>query len=525
MRGIVLLLCLVGLSVPSAASAQEGAGASPPIIDRIVIRTHNVFDSSEATRNFLFRLANSLRITTRQSVVRHELLFREGEPYDSAKVAETLRNLRGRGLFRDVRIEPMASDSGNQVDVLVETFDGWSTQLVMNASFTAGEFSWALGGRETNFLGAGAEAGVVYRDVPDRTALQLNGALRRIRGSRFEAGGFWDNLSDGDFGSWFAGAPFRALGDRHGFLLQGSAGLQRVLQFRDGDSLETYRRRLFVQRAEVAVAPVAGSDGFLRVGVGGQVRREEFLLYSQPGSLVPDTVTGTVGVFADFLRPRFKVVRNYSGFVRDEDIDLSTRVTTALWLAPRAFGYEEDGIGPSVRVQTGLSAGKNFVKLVGWANGLYTSSGLDSGQVGVSLTAASQVIRKNATVIHFEWATRRGVPPGFEYDLGHGQGPRAFGPHAFTGETTVWGSLEQRAFLIDQFVGLFGIGFAAFVDYGGAWYRDQPRRLGGDVGLGLRLGSTRSSGQNVGRIDVGYRFGEGWQGNRLAVSFGSGFAF
>jgi len=28
-----------------------------------------------------------------------------------------------------------------------------------------------------------------------------------------------------------------------------------------------------------------------------------------------------------------------------------------------------------------------------------------------------QVIRKNATVIHVEWATRRGVPPGFEYDL------------------------------------------------------------------------------------------------------------
>jgi hemolysin activation/secretion protein len=135
------------------------------------------------------------------------------------------------------------------------------------------------------------------------------------------------------------------------------------------------------------------------------------------------------------------------------------------------------------------------------------------------------VIPRNATVFHIQFGARKGTPPGFQYDLGHGIGPRAFGPHAFTGDRTIWGSLEQRVFLIDEFYDLFGVGFAAFVDYGGAWYDDQPRRLGGNVGFGLRLGSTRSTAQNVGRIDLGYRFGDGWEGKRLALSFGRGFAF
>jgi hypothetical protein len=519
-----MLAFLLWMYLPcSALSGQVQGGDEPPTIRRIIVRTQNIFDPAEARRNVLFRIANAIHFTTRPSVVRHELLFKEGEPYDQTKVDETLRNLRARGLFRDVSIQQLPA--GDSVDVLVQTADGWSTQLVMNASFSAGELSWALGAIETNVFGTGAHAGVVYRDVPDRTALQLSAGLERIRGTRFGVSGFYDDLSDGNFGSWRLGVPFRALSDRSGFTLAGQAGKQRILQFQDGDSSETYRRRLFVQRGEFGYAPIANSNGFLRVGVAGQVKREEFLQWDTSEAAVPDTVSGAVGLFADVLLPRFEVVTHYNGFDREVDLDLSTRVTLSAWLAPSALGYAENGIGPSLAVQTGLPFGKSFVKLVARANGLFTSGGLDSGQVNVAFTAATMVIPRNATVLHVEFGARRGTPPGFEYDLGHGLGPRAFGPHAFTGERALWGSLEQRAFLVDEFVGLFGVGFALFVDYGGAWYDDEPRRLGGNVGVGLRLGSTRSAGQNIGRFDLGYRFGDGWSGNRLALSFGQGFAF
>ncbi len=517
------LAALLLLSWPSSPLRAQQVPPGDPVIDRVVVRTHNVFDSTEARGNFLFRLANALHFTTRSSVVRHELLFKEGDRYDAAKVAETLRNLRARGLFRDVRIETQPSDSG--VEVLVETADGWTTEAVLNARFTAGEFSWALGGRERNVLGTGAELGVVYRDEPDRTALQLSGAVPRIRGTRFEVRGFFHDLSDGDVGGWSVALPFRSLADRNGFALTGFVGRQRILQFRDGDSLETYRRRVFLQRGEVAYAPYASSAGYVRVGLAAQIKREEYLLWGEVASQVPDTVTGAVGAFAEVLLPRFKVVTHYDGFAREVDLDLSTRLAVGAWIAPSGLGYRETGIGPSAYLQTGVSWGRNFAKLQAWANGLFTDTGLDSGQVRAALTLASQVIPKNAIVFHIEAGSRRGTPPGSEFDLGHGQGPRVFGPHAFTGDRSLWGTLEHRAFLVDEFAGVIGVGLAGFVDYGGAWYADQEARVGGDIGLGLRFGATRSTGQNIGRLDVAYRFGDGWEGSRWAVSFGRGFAF
>ena len=236
MRRLCALLAVLTLAPMARSLGQDVVPADQPRINRIVVHTHNIFDSTETRGNFLFGLANAIHFTTRPSVVRHELLFKEGEPYDEDKIAETARNLRSRGLFRDVQVR-MQDNGDGTVDIFVDTYDGWSTQLILNASFTDTELSWAFGARETNVLGTGASAGLVYRGEPDRSALQLNAFADRIRGSRFMVGGFWDNLSDGDFGVWNVGQPFRAFGDRSGFIFSGQAGRQRVLQFQpDRDS-------------------------------------------------------------------------------------------------------------------------------------------------------------------------------------------------------------------------------------------------------------------------------------------------
>jgi hypothetical protein len=525
MRGAVLVVLSLTALAPRLA-AQQAAGNSTPTIGRIIVRTHNLFDSTEAARSTLFRLANAVHVTTMPSVVRRELLFREGEPLDSAKVAETARNLRNRGLFRSVDIRTTPRGSGDTVDVVIETGDGWTTQLVANGWFTAGEFSWALGLVEQNLLGTGTRAGAVYRDEPDRTALQLSTRFTRLFGTRLDASGYYDDLSDGTVGAWQVGAPFRALGDRHGFGLSGEAGRERVLRFRDGDSVRTFRRRRFVQRLAVAAAPVAGTGGYVRVGLGAQLRREEYLDWETPEAGVEDSLSGTIGLFVEALDSRFKVVTHYDGFARPSDVDLSTRGSLYAWLAPSAFGYAESGVGVGATAQAGVDWGSGFARVQAEANGLLTGSGLDTARARIQVTAAERVLARHATVLHAEYGVRRGTPPpGTEFDLGHGLGPRAFGPHAFTGDRMAWGSIEHRAFLVDEVLGLLGLGFAGFVDYGGAWFADQEVSLGGDVGLGLRLGATRATSQNVGRLDVAYRFGDGFEGRRWAVSFGRGFAF
>jgi hypothetical protein len=70
----------------------------------------------------------------------------------------------------------------------------------------------------------------------------------------------------------------------------------------------------------------------------------------------------------------------------------------------------------------------------------------------------------------------------------------------------------------DEVWGLFGVGLAPYVDYGGAWYADEPTRLGGDAGLALRLGPTRLTITDVGQFALGYRFGKGFTGRHWAFT-------
>src|SRR6266540_3822838 len=103
---IIFLPCLLAAQSPEAANP-----AAAPVVRAIDIRRSDIFDPGEA-RGWLQRAANGLHYMTRDAIVRRELLFRAGEPYDSARVFESARNLRALGVFRDVSVDTVTSDSG-----------------------------------------------------------------------------------------------------------------------------------------------------------------------------------------------------------------------------------------------------------------------------------------------------------------------------------------------------------------------------------------------------------------------------
>ena len=520
--GIIVGAMALTLATPRAGHAQGGPTA-PPVIDTVIVRTHDVFDSSEARRNVLLAVANAIRFQTKPQIVRRELLFRAGEPYDSAKVAETARNLRALGLFRRVSID--TARIGGRLAAIVDTRDGWTTQVQANARSTGGEFTWSAGLTEQDFLGLAIGIGAEYRKDPDRTAVMFLANWQRIGATRLALDASYDDRSDGQLGTWSLGAPWRAYTDPASIIWQGEAGRYRVLQFRDGDTSNILQRRVLRVELSGGLAPYAAAGGYLRLGPLVQIKREAYVPWADTLSPVPDSVSAALGLQLAWRRARFKVVTHYNGFAREEDVDLSTRVSVTAWVAPGAFGYARSGVGPSVDLQTGVDLGRVFGRLDAIGGGLVTGDGLDSARVTGTLTVASQVLHRQATVLRVEAGLQRRLPPGAEFDLGHGVGPRAFESHAFTGSREVWGTIEHRWFAVDEVLHLLGVGFAAFADYGGAWYANESPRAGGDVGLGLRLGATRSTGPNVGRLDLAYRFGDGWSGSRWVVSFGRAYEF
>src|SRR5438552_3478661 len=71
---------------PAALAAQT--------IDTILVVRHNVYDRKRDAPKVVASVGNALHITTLGWVVRHALLIKRGDTYDSAKVAESERALR-----------------------------------------------------------------------------------------------------------------------------------------------------------------------------------------------------------------------------------------------------------------------------------------------------------------------------------------------------------------------------------------------------------------------------------------------
>lgn len=523
------------LVVPVARLAAQGA--SDPVIDTVIVVSHNVFDPPDGTPRFVARLGNALHITTRPGVIRRLTLMGPGTPVDSARLVETARYLRELGVFRFVLLDTVRV--GDRLALRVETGDGWSTSPQLNFASAAGSVTWSAAMVERNFLGAATFVSLAYGHTPDRRSLDM----------QFESPGLlfhhapllvaYSDLSDGRLGAWSYGRPFYRTDARWSLETEGEAASHRVLEFPhprvrlpDGTIADTvvtdsmWRRTLALSLTG-GMALHATERSYLRLWISAGWRREDFA----PEATSPTGYSGfgTVGAGVDAGHVRYAVFEHLNGFARREDVDLSSAVRVGVWAAPRAWGYPADraGLGPEVKGQVGARWRSGLVLLRGEVHGVAGAAGLDSGLARGTLDVASLALPRQALLLHLEGGALRRPKFGQAFDPWSTQnGPRGFGAHAFTGTRLVYAMVEDRVLVADQLWGLVGLGVAPYLEYGGAWYpeRGEATRLGGDAGLAFRLGSPRSVRGDVAELDVSWRWGDGFTGSPWALTFRRSFA-
>jgi hypothetical protein len=517
-----LLASTASLSAQAPADSATAGDTAAFVIRAVELERHDIFDPDE--RGWFARLGNALHIQTRAAAIRRELRFAPGEIHDSAKVAESERNLRALGIFRRVRIDTVRTDSGLVARVL--TKDGWSTQVDYRFRSAGGQIEFTIGLVEKNLLGTASTAAVRYRKATDRSTVALAFRRPRLFAGRIGIAAQYEDRSDGRLAAFLIEQPFFALTSPWAFGLSGEDRDERVLRFYDGQSVarDTLSRKFTIARGAAAWALSASERGFVRLGVQAQVRRDDFVVEGAPGSF-PRTVTGAVGPYVVWNRANFLVATGYAGFAREEDVDLGATVRFGLMAAPRAFGYERDGIAPLLTARYGTRIPLGFGYLEGLAGGLFDSSGLDSGSVQLAATAVLQPTRHQVGIVHVEGGWIENPLPGSEFDLGLGHGPRAFRSHAFTGDRSFFATAEYRVTVVEDFLGMVGLGVAGFVDHGGAWYAGSPRRTGWDAGVGIRLGASRSTDTEALRFDLARRFANDAQPAGWVLTVGKGFVF
>lgn len=520
LRGSVAALLMLALPVAALAQVPD----TGKVVRALEIRRNDIFDPSENTSWFT-GLANRLHITTREGVVRRELLIAPGEPFDSARAAETARNLRALGVFRRVQVDSVRTDSG--LVMRVTTSDGWSTRPDFRFRSTGGQAEYTIAFIEDNLFGTATQASVKYRKTADRTTTSFGFLQPRFISRNIRLGLEYQDRSDGRRYGVLVGRPFYSLESPISFLFLVDNRKEQVLRFINGErtASDSLERSFNLERIETAIALRRSRRGYVRAGLVAQVRSDEMIQESSALPVVRTGTTGAAGAFLEVRRAHYLLTHGFVGFGREEDVDVSTAIRVGALVAPKAFGYEENGIAPFIAGRAGTSFGAGFLFADLRANGLYDSGGLDSGSVTLGATIVLQPAPRHTLVIHGDGGWLRNPLPGEEFDLGLGSGPRAFRSHAFTGDRTYYATAEYRYTIAEELWKVVGVGLAGFADYGGAWYDGSTRRTGWDAGLGIRLGASRAAGVEAIRIDLARRFANDVDGAGWVLVVGKGLTF
>ncbi len=153
-------------------------------IESIEIVTLEVIEDRDPVPGFF----NVFHATTKTSVIRDELLFREGQKFNPDRVAESARNLRDRRQLSLVLIVPLKGAEPNAVRLLVITKDVWSLRLNSDFEAVDGKLTkLLLQPAEENMFGTHKTLGGLFILEPDTYSIGAQFIDRRVAGSRIQA--------------------------------------------------------------------------------------------------------------------------------------------------------------------------------------------------------------------------------------------------------------------------------------------------------------------------------------------------
>ncbi len=522
----------------AAVPADEVLIANGATIGEIYVRTDDIFDPEQPGEDgFLFQLANRLHVTTRPAVVEQKLLFQPGDPYDPRLLQETARYLRSQEYLYDARIEPLRY-RGNRVDILVTTRDVWTLSGGAGFERSGGENTFQMNLRESNFLGTGRFLDVKYIDDPDRSSSRFRFVDVGLFGSRAELRLWYASNSDGHRRIFDLERPFYALDSRWagGTKLMSDQRLEKT--YHQGEvSRRFYHERTF---AEIRGGLSKGySEGRARRWQWGYTyERNRFWDESQgpdrpeifpydplpfpfpvpyfPGDkgLSPpppqERELSYLWLGVEEVEDRYIETRNMDQLQRTEDFNLGTEYRARLGFSSEALGGDQDQTVFAADVKSGFAPRSGHTMFVsGYAAGRWGSAGHENVQVGGELRYFLRDFGRHQLLATVRADAAWNLDPENQLLLGGDNGLRGYPFRFQDGDRRFQISLEQRFYTDWELFKLIHVGAAIFFDAGRAWYdsglqagRDQG--LLKDLGLGLRLSSSRSSDGQMVHLDVAF---------------------
>jgi len=479
-----------------------------------------------------FRAANKIHFTTREGVIRREVLLGPGDPWEELKALESERNLRATGFFRWAEIRPVPRPDG-RVDLLVRTQDAWTTNPRFSVGTEGGENFFSYGIEENNLFGYNKSMALFHSQNGPRVRNDLRYTDPRLAGSRMRLSTMFATTSHGDSVGVDLARPFFALDAPHAY----GAGWTRI---NDEDII--YRDALEHSKFQEYTRTVLLSSG-RRLGESDSlVQRLEagWLLSKSRFTPTDGTVSGTLPSDRElsgptlgysWVQPRYIKETYIDGMERVEDYNLGNELSVLGGYAGKHLASDRDRWIFNVTDQQGLRMGPGRFALaqVGaagrvaggdWQNALLFTN--------LDLFWKSERPLDHTWVAHLEGAAVRRLDPENQVILGGDTGLRGYKNNSFTGAKAVLANVENRFFVPGEYLHLLRFGGAVFFDSGAVVPEGSDislTRFKSDLGLGLRVSSTRSRSGGVLRVDLAYALDRGPGPDRWVVSIRANQAF
>jgi hypothetical protein len=533
------VVCAVALAAPAAAHAQacEAGTISEIRFERLKPFLAEA-TAEDASAGWLFRGMNSIHARTRESTIRWEIHFVEGDCFDPALIEESGRALRSLPYLVEASVESERLADGTH-RVSIRTLDAWALTLGVAFSFDGGVAITGISANAKNILGTGVQAGVFRNVFRERSRVGVLGRQPNLFGTRVDVALHGGSTRSGDYVSESLFRPFAGEVGTNAFR-QGAAKRDDYFLYTLDDAVGFQQAyvRFEAEQYEATFQHRFGDEVGMRFLAGLGVSRESIRFPFNVGGVqvvanndfdnplpAPDEVvttlspqmrshaTNRVNFTLGVRSLRFRNRRGFDAMSASQDVILGTDLTVTV--APGVPIGDDNTNDLLTRIQGsfGADGARAYLRVDGDFQARRVSSDLNGGATGwrdimYEINASAYWSQTGETSLFGRALYTAGysLDRPFQLTVGGRESVRAYNEDAYPGARRLLATLEQRTPLPGWSTGFADLGFAFFADAGRVMPGSVPYGVDSGwkvgVGAGLRIGLPKGA-QNVLRIDLG----------------------
>jgi outer membrane protein assembly factor BamA len=477
-------------------------------IGRIEVIVDDVFEHA-LPLSAPYRIVNSLHIATHAETVRQQLLFREGDKFNRRLLEETERLLREQRYLADASIETLRHNDDNTVDVRVRVHDVWTMSPGISFGRQGGENSTKLKFEDTNFMGLGKTISASRAQNVDRTEWRLGYVDPHVFGSWWQMAVEHAALSDGSENAFSFGRPFYSLDSRWRAEITAADTEATLPRYSLGKQVERFRAQVRTIGIDGGISRGLVDGWTTRYLFGMRYDDRRFAADSTyPTAFVPeDRVYAYPYVGIQWIEDGYVATRNLDQIGRTEDLHLGRSLTMTAGLASSTLGSTSTAMMLTAEGAAGLDLGNEQYLLGDFGfSSRFEHGGLRNAQLDIGGRYYRRQSEHRVFFAGLDATWTSHLDADTQLTLGGDNGLRGYPLRYQAGTSRAVLTFEQRFYTDWQPLKLVNVGAAIFADTGRTWGSDRfaepPAGWFTDIGIGLRLGSSRSGLGNILHFDI-----------------------